>query len=241
MKKSNFLDALLQSRRGHILAGLLFGSGLLLGPAKVSAQAPQAHRPASAAVKLQEWRELIGRALTLSETEQLEVVNQFFNHQARYVDDQKLWGQFDYWATPLELLELKAGDCEDFALAKYFTLRLIGVPEQKLRLVYTTMTSTGQAHMVVGYWPDSGALPALLDNLHEEIVPLAQRQDLTMQFAFDGEHLYRFARNRLIAAGNAKLLPNWEALQARVRKEMWHVASDNQLVLAAAQRLKPAS
>ena len=241
MKKPNFLDAMLQSRRGHILAGLLFGSGLLFGPAKASAHVPPVHRPAAAAAKLQEWRELISRALTLHETEQLEVVNQFFNHQARYVDDQKLWGQFDYWATPLELLELEAGDCEDFALAKYFTLRLLGVPEQKLRLVYATMTSTGQAHMIVGYWPDSGALPVLLDNLHAEIVPLAQRQDLAMQFAFDGDHLYRFARNRLIAAGDAKLLPNWEALQARVRKEARHVASSKQLIMLAAQRLKPVS
>lgn len=241
MKKSNFLGSLLQSRRGHVLAGLLFGSGLLLGPAKVSAHPAQSHRHESAAAQLEAWQELIAQALPLSEAEKLEVVNRFFNHQARYVEDQKLWGQFDYWATPLELLELGAGDCEDFALAKYFTLRLLGVAEQNLRLVYTNMTSTGQAHMVLGYWPDNGELPLLLDNLREEIVPLAQRHDLAMQFAFDSDHLYRFEHHRLVSAGDAKLLPDWHLLQARVRREARNVIQAGELVLAAAPSAKPAS
>lgn len=241
MKKSNFLSSILQSRRGHVLAGLLFGSGLLLGPAKVSAHSAQAHRHESASLQLQAWRDLVAHALPLSEAEKLAAINQFFNHQARYVEDQKLWGQFDYWATPLEMLELGAGDCEDFALAKYFTLRLLGVPEQRLRLVYTTLSSTGEAHMVLGYWSDGGEVPVLLDNLREEIMPVAQRHDLEMQFAFDGDHLYRFAHNRLVTAGDAKLLPNWQALQTRVKREVRQVASDSGLLLAAARPPKPAS
>lgn len=241
LRKSNFLSSILQRRRGHLLAGLLFGSGLLLGPAKASAHAAQAHRHESASLQLQAWRDLVAHALPLSEAEQLEAVNRFFNHQARYVEDQKLWGQFDYWATPLEMLELGAGDCEDFALAKYFTLRLLGVPEQRLRLVYTTLGSTGEAHMVLGYWPDSGEVPVLLDNLREEINPVAQRQDLEMQFAFDADHLYRFAHHRLVTAGDAKLLPKWQALQTRVKREVRQVASEGALVLAAAQPVKPSS
>lgn len=241
MRRSNFVSSILHSRRGHLLAGLLFGSGLLLGPAK--AHATQTHRHESVSQQLQAWRDLVAHALPLSESEQLEAVNRFFNHQARYVEDQKLWGQFDYWATPLELLERGAGDCEDFALAKYFTLRLLGVPEQRLRLVYSTMTSTGEAHMVLGYWPDSGEMPLLLDNLREEILPLAERHDLALQFAFDGEHLYRVDHGRLIGAGDARLLPNWQALQTRVRREARQVVSgsDGRLLLAAARAPKPAS
>lgn len=241
MKKSNFLGELLQSRRGHVLAGLLFGSGLLLGPAKVAAHSVQSHRHESVSAQLEAWQELITQALTLSDVEKLEVVNRFFNHRARYVEDQKLWGQFDYWATPLELLEMGAGDCEDFALAKYFTLRLLGFPEQSLRLVYTNMTSGGQAHMVLGYWPDNGELPLVLDNLREEIEPLAQRHDLVMQFAFDTDHLYRFDHHRLVMAGNAKLLPDWHQLQVRVSREARNVSRAGELMIAAAPHAKPAS
>ncbi|MNF49862.1 hypothetical protein D3C85_283760 [compost metagenome] len=239
LRRSTFLSSILQSRRGHLLAGLLFGSGLLLGPAKASAHAAQAHRHESASLQLRAWRDLVAHALPLSEVEQLEAVNQFFNHQARYVEDQNLWGQFDYWATPLELLELGAGDCEDFALAKYFTLRLLGVPEQRLRLVYSTMSSTGEAHMVLGYWPDSGEVPLLLDNLREEILPVAQRHDLAMQFAFDADHLYRFDHRRLVMAGDAKLLPNWQALQTRVKREVRQVAAGGELAMTGSPSMAP--
>lgn len=95
--------------------------------------------------------------------------------------------------------------------------------------------------MVLGYWPDSGEVPVLLDNLREEINPVAQRQDLEMQFAFDADHLYRFAHHRLVTAGDAKLLPKWQALQTRVKREVRQVASEGALVLAAAQPVKPSS
>ncbi|MCQ4347167.1 transglutaminase-like cysteine peptidase [Pseudomonas stutzeri] len=240
MRKSTLLGSLLQSRRSHVLAGLLFGSGLLLGPAKAAAQIGQTHRHEAATPQLQAWRDMLARARPLSEEEQLELVNRFFNSEVRFAEDHQLWGQFDYWATPLELLQLGAGDCEDFALAKYFTLRVLGVPEQRLRIAYTTQASTGQAHMVLGYWPDNGELPLLLDNLRAEILPLTRRRDLELQFAFDAEHLYRFADNRLTAAGDARLLPHWEALQTRVSRELRHILGDGQM-LAAAPPSRPAS
>ncbi|UVJ46535.1 transglutaminase-like cysteine peptidase [Pseudomonas sp. LS1212] len=82
------------------------------------------------------------------------------------VPPSDVWEQTDYWASPLETLEQGAGDCEDFALAKYFTLQLLGISESNLRLVYTTLASTKQAHMVLGFWSDTGAEPVLLDNLN---------------------------------------------------------------------------
>lgn len=235
------MGSMLQSRRGHVLAGLLFGSGLLLGPAKVSAHAAQVHRHEATSNRLQAWRDLVAHALPLSEDEQLEAVNRFFNREVRFIEDHRQWGRFDYWASPFEMLEAGAGDCEDYALAKYFTLRLLGVPSQRLRLVYTNLTSTGQAHMVLGYWSDNGEFPLLLDNLRAEIVPLVQRDDLQMQFAFDGEHLYRFADNRLVDAGDARLLPDWTSLQIRVRRELRHAVDVQQPILAAARAPGPAS
>lgn len=241
LKKSNFIGSLLQSRRGHVLAGLLFGGGLLLGSAKVSASPAQAHRLEATAAQLQAWRDLLARAMPLSEDEKLEAVNRFFNREVRFVEDSQLWGQRDYWASPFELLAEGAGDCEDYALAKYFTLRLLGVPERRLRLVYSNLTSNGQAHMVLGYWSDNGELPLILDNLRAEIAPLTQRHDLEMQFAFDRDRLYRFADNRLVDAGDARLLSRWTALQTRVARELRHSMGDEGVMLAAARSREPAS
>lgn len=241
MRKTNFMGAMLQGRRGHLLAGLLFGSGLLLGPAKTFAQSIQPHRQASAEVRMQAWRDLLVRASSMSEDEKLEAVNRFFNRQVRYVDDRQFRGQPDHWASPIETLEAGAGDCEDYALAKYFTLRLLGVPEQRLRLVYANLATSGQAHMLLGYWSDNGEYPLLLDNLREQIVPLAQRHDLEIQFAFDGDHLYRLQSQGLVDAGDAHLLPDWANLQVRVRRELREVVDAQQLMLAAAAGQTPSS
>ena len=66
---------------------------------------------------------------------QLKEVNRFFN-QFRYREDFEQWGKKDYWATPEEFIGTQYGDCEDFVIAKYFSLRKLGVPDNKLYLTY---------------------------------------------------------------------------------------------------------
>lgn len=210
---------ILFGRRRQILAGLLLGSGLMMGTAKAMPQPQKEHRNEQVAQRLQDWQSLIAQSMHLSDAEKLKAVNAFFNEQIRYGEDLDLWGQIDYWASPLETLELGAGDCEDFALAKYFTLRLLGIPEHNLRLVYTTLASAKQAHMVLGFWADDGAAPLLLDNLHAQTLPITERLDLQMQFAFDPTHLYRFEQSSLQVAGNTELLPHWQVLMTRMQRE----------------------
>lgn len=210
---------ILLGRRRHILAGLLLGGGLIMGGAKAAPHSPREHRDEQVAQRLQDWQSLIAQSMPLSEVEKLQAVNGFFNRRTRFAEDRDLRGQIDYWASPLETLELGAGDCEDFALAKYFTLRLLGIPEQSLRLIYATLASTKQAHMVLGFWPDSGVGPVLLDNLTAEILPISQRLDLQMQFAFGSTHLYRFEQSNLQVAGNIELLPHWQVLMTKMKHE----------------------
>ena len=219
MRGVHCLLLILFGRRRQILAGLLLGGGLLMGTAKAMPQPPKEHRNEQVAQRLQDWQSLIAQSMQLGDAEKLKAVNAFFNTQIRYGEDQDLWGQIDYWASPLETLELGAGDCEDFALAKYFTLRLLGISEQSLRLVYTTLVPAKQAHMVLGFWPDNGVAPLLLDNLHTQILPITERLDLQVQFAFGPTHLYRFEQSSLQVAGNTELLPHWQVLMARMKRE----------------------
>ena len=80
-----------------------------------------------------EWEQLLrqweGQPLAV----QMQAVNSFFN-TIPYREDADNWGIRDYWATPYELLE-RGGDCEDYAIAKYISLKRLGVPESSMRVV----------------------------------------------------------------------------------------------------------
>lgn len=81
------------------------------------------------------WFRLMNKSYALDEAKKLKSVNNFFN-LLRFTDDIKLWGVSNYWATPIEFLGVNAGDCEDFAIAKYFTLLELGIPDKKCVLLW---------------------------------------------------------------------------------------------------------
>ena len=143
-----------------------------------------------------EWSELIAKAKDLSEPEKLEEVNNFMNRRIAFEDDIKVWGTKDYWATPLESLGRGAGDCEDYSIAKYVTLLQLGVPNNKLRLIYvrarmgSSSAAPTQAHMVLGYFENPEDEPLILDNLITSIRPAARRRDLTPVFSFNSDGLW---------------------------------------------------
>lgn len=141
---------------------------------------------------LNAWFRLLNEQQDSSINEQLEQVNRFFNLGVTFSDDRLLWKQKDYWATPLQTMGTRGGDCEDFSIAKYFSLLELGIPADKLRLIYVRAKTQGQvqAHMVLGYFPSSSAEPLLLDNLNPNILPASQRPDLTPVFSFNSQGLW---------------------------------------------------
>ncbi|MBS7661136.1 transglutaminase-like cysteine peptidase [Pseudomonas lalucatii] len=169
--------------------------------------------------RLLSWNQLIENSRYLPEREKLAAVNQFFNRQLRFLSDTVLWKQSDYWATPIETLVQGAGDCEDFSLAKYFTLRKLGVPEARLRITYARELTRGEAHMVLGYYAAPGAEPLILDNLTNDMLPLSQRPDLLLLYAFDAHGLYQVKDGGLQRTGDTERLPGWQGLMARMRQE----------------------
>lgn len=157
-------------------------------------------------------------------SEQLERTNAFFNRRLSFDDDNVIWGTKDYWATPFESMSRKAGDCEDFAIAKYITLRLLGITDEKLRLIYVRAQIGGagsgisQAHMVLGYYETPTAEPLILDNLTSEIRPASRRPDLTPVFSFNSEGLW-VAGASTSAADPTVRLSRWRALLTRMQAE----------------------
>lgn len=177
------------------------------------------HGPAAAG-RLQKWREILYSARSLEEPKKLELVNRFFN-TLPFVSDQEHWGKEDYWATPIEFLATDGGDCEDFAIAKYLTLREIGVPAERLRITYVKATTLNQAHMVLTYYPTPDAEPAVLDNLRPDILPASQRQDLIPVYSFNGDSLWlaKELTGRGQFLGGSERIGLWRDLLRRLKHE----------------------
>ena len=165
------------------------------------------------------WQTLIRDSDALPEREQIEEVNRFFNQQLQFSDDTWIWQQEDYWATPIESLIKGAGDCEDYALAKYFTLRRLGVPSERLRITYVKALSVNQAHMVLTYYATPTADPLVLDNLIAVIKPASQRKDLIPVYAFNAEGLYLPGAGGGKRSGDGKRLSRWQDVLTKMRAE----------------------
>ncbi len=152
---------------------------------------------------------------------QLVEVNRFFN-QFEYREDHLHWGQQDYWATPHEFIGTYMGDCEDFVIAKYFALRKLGVPDERLYLTYVKALQQNVAHMVLSYFPTPSSIPQILDNYNPRIVSADRRKDLLPVYSFNAKSL--FLTNA--SAGLGKSLPTnkiknskWKKLLADIQKE----------------------
>ena len=177
-----------------------------------------------AAQRLRNWKQLMVLASAQDERRQIHMVNEFFNRNVLYGSDPALWDVPDHWATPLETLGKAAGDCEDYAIAKYTSLRKLGIPDSRLRIFYVharlgALTSNAEeAHMVLGYYPSEDAEPLILDNLITDIRVASRRNDLTPIFSFNSEGLW--VDGSTVSAGDSTArLSNWRGVLERMRAD----------------------
>jgi len=150
-------------------------------------------------------------------------INDFFNRRIVFASDQEIWGQTDYWASPLEMFEKGRGDCEDYVIGKYFALIATGMPSSRLRLVYVRAQIGGsdgisQAHMVLAYYATPGAEPLVLDSLIGEIRPASRRPDLAPVFSFNSDGLWQGTGARSAGDPVARL-SHWREVLAKARSE----------------------
>jgi predicted transglutaminase-like cysteine proteinase len=120
--------------------------------------------------RVEAWKSLIENGTSKSDIDKLNSANEFIN-EIEFVDDIYHWKKQDYWATPLQTLVTKAGDCEDLSIAKYFTLTAMGLDKNKLRLTYVKALTINKVHMVVSYFAEPNSEPLVLDNLNKAILP----------------------------------------------------------------------
>ena len=127
------------------------------------------------------WREVVQQAAKLSREEQLKFVNGYFNRQP-YRLDTEVYGVNEYWATPDEFLRM-SGDCEDYAIAKFFALRQLGFAADTLRIVILWDEIRSIGHAVLAVYEPQGIL--ILDNLSELIVGHERYRHYIPQYSMD--------------------------------------------------------
>ena len=177
--------------------------------------------------RIEAGQHLLATQKQVGELEQLNLVNQFFNRKVRYVEDIDLWNEVDYWETPVEALWKGAGDCEDYAIAKYFSLRHLGVSSDKLRITYVKALRQNRAHMVLTYYSSSEAMPLVLDSLIDVIKPANQRTDLLPVYSFNAEGLYLPGAKGNKKVSDTKRLSRWQDVLKKMQAEGFPVETTN--------------
>ena len=173
------------------------------------------------------YETMISNAAELPPSGKLKAVNRFFNDQILYQTDRAAWGKKDYWATPSETLAKGAGDCEDFAIAKYYALKDLGLDESKLKIVYVRSNQFKDPHMVLAVTGKPGGDPLILDNIAKNISTLSNRTDLTPVYAFNDSGLYMPNDDTLMAG--PERLSKWQTVMTKVAGEQRsaNLASNN--------------
>ena len=171
-------------------------------------------------------QQTIDQLKNATELEKITGINDFFNTQIYYFDDDiNIWGETDYWATPLEAIGKQRGDCEDFSIAKYIFLRELNIPNERLKLTYVRAQIGGPysrvfvAHMILSYYETPTSEPLILDNLIPDIRTASRRTDLFPVFSFNSEGLWTGASNTPLGKGSLANLSRWSNVLARIHAD----------------------
>ena len=222
MRASRFITAMLSKKPVPLLfLSLTFLSTLhadskktLDGPKIVAAL--QESYGERAAKRGTAWLKLMQPDSNLSDRDTLEKVNRFFN-MFHFIDDIELWGVKNYWATPVEFIGANGGDCEDYSIAKYFSLLELGIADEKMRITMVKAVNLNQYHMVLAYYATPASIPIILDNIDGVIKPANKRNDLIPIYSFNGSQLWlNKDRGRSVSSGNSSRLKRWRDLRQRI-------------------------
>ncbi len=166
--------------------------------------------------RFNDWEKLIFHNLGKEKNEKLKLVNDFFN-KMKWSEDKEIWNNKDYWATPIESLIKNSGDCEDFSIAKYFTLLAMDIPEEQLRITYVILDNS-QGHMVLFYYPDDHSEPLVLDNMRNDILKKSNRTDIKYKFSFNDDGLW-LKGNYSSKPDEKNIIKKWSQMVNRIKQE----------------------
>lgn len=196
-----------------VLVPTLFGFGCAKSPVDLES------------ARIHDWQEFVKDSSSSTPREKLVSVNNYFN-RFNYVEDHDLYGRDDYWATMRETLSRNSGDCEDFAIAKYFTLRELNLSEKNMRITYVIPVQSKKPHMVLTYKLAESEEALVLDTMVNVLLPVSRRSDLVPVYSFNmnGYWIARKDENwqGQRVGGAADLSLWWELLQRMINEDTFY-------------------
>ena len=169
--------------------------------------------------RLAKYEEVRSKARNLDINKKLAQINLFINGSLAEFDNASM-GIDDYWMTPKEFFIKGHGDCEDYVIAKYFTLLELGVKKENLYPAIVKVEGSASLHLVLLYVEDKNKSPLVLDNLSFKILPFSKRTDLTPIATFNEIDSYTLTREKFLQKANVDWGKEnkWEKLLNRVYK-----------------------
>jgi predicted transglutaminase-like cysteine proteinase len=127
-------------------------------------------------------------------------INRAINLAIRSMSDLAQYGQDDVWSSPLVTFYRGAGDCEDYAIAKFVALRMAGIPMEDLRIVVLADTLRGEGHAVAAVRLDGRWL--ILDNRRMAMVEDVAFRNYRPLFVIDQSGVMKYSDAPLVASGS---------------------------------------
>ncbi len=151
-------------------------------------QADRDCNPGIANCPLRPWKKFLASLVGKPAQEQLAAVNAYGNRM-KYIQDIDNYGVDDYWATPKEFI-FNGGDCEDYVIFKYFSLRNLGFGADSMRIVIVQDTNLRTAHAVLAVYIGNDIL--ILDNQTERVISHRKIRHYTPIYSVNESHWWMY-------------------------------------------------
>ena len=170
-------------------------------------------------IRLIKYLELKKKVKDFEILKKLSHVNVFYN-KILPINDATKYQVDDHWSTPKEFLINGRGDCEDYAIAKYFTLIETGIPKDKLFLSVVKVKGATNYHMILLYFENKKSMPLVLDNLSFRVLPFDIRKNLDPQFIFNEKEAFLLKNKKISKKVRIKWgkVDKWQGLLDRIYK-----------------------
>lgn len=130
-------------------------------------------------------------------------INRAINLAIRPASDFAQYGRVDVWSAPLATFDRRAGDCEDYAIAKFVALRLAGIAASDLRIVIVRDLARGEDHAVAAVRLDGRWL--MLDNQRMAMVRDSDARQIRPLFVMDETGIGRYQASPFWSEAGAAL------------------------------------
>ena len=142
------------------------------------------------AAELSAWVAWANGLQSKSVTDRLLAINTRVNKEFKYATDQQVWGKADYWDTPIEAVEKKRIDCEDYAIFKMFLAHIAGIQDEDLALAVGKIPSTGEHHAIM--FGVDGPATYVLDNRSRYMVDTATHGDFQVMYSVNFHEVWLY-------------------------------------------------